>query len=156
MLPNRWLAVRLGCLGNVIVFLSAIFAVVARPSASIVGLSISYALSVTDVLSWVVRIFSEVETNVVAVERIKEYGETPQVNYSYFSYERAKYIVRAYLIFVFASQEAPWEIPEKKPPPVWPSKGAINFNNYQTRYRDCMDLVLRDVTFSIRPGDKVC
>ena len=69
-------------LGNLIGFLSAMFAVVAHPSAGIVGLSVSYALNVTDVLNWVVRMSSEVETDVVAVERIKEYGETPQVNAS--------------------------------------------------------------------------
>ena len=80
MLSCRWLAVRLGVLGNVIGFLSAMFAVVAHPSAGIVGLSISSALNITDALTWAVRISSWVETNVVAVERIKEYGETPQVN----------------------------------------------------------------------------
>ena len=67
-------------MGNVIGFLSALFAVVAHPSAGIVGLSVSYALNVTDVLNWLVRMSSEVETDVVAVERIKEYGETPQVS----------------------------------------------------------------------------
>ena len=35
---------------------------------------------------------SDVETNIVAVERVKEYSETPQ--------------------------EAPWEIPQNKPPKV--------------------------------------
>ena len=69
-------------LGNLIGFLSAMFAVVARPNAGIVGLSLSYALNVTDILNWLVRMSSEVETNVVAVERIKEYGETPQANAS--------------------------------------------------------------------------
>lgn len=29
---------------------------------------------------------SEVETNIVAVERIKEYGETPQVIYNKYNY----------------------------------------------------------------------
>ena len=41
---------------------------------------VGYVRYMTDILTWVVRMFSEVETNVVAVERIKEYGETPQVN----------------------------------------------------------------------------
>lgn len=34
---------------------------------------------ITQTLNWLVRMTSEVETNIVAVERIKEYGETPQV-----------------------------------------------------------------------------
>ena len=100
MLSSRWLAVHLGGLGNVIVFLSAIFAVVAHPSAGMVGLSISYALKTTDVLTWVVRMSSEVETNVVAVERIKEYGETPQANNNHFSNKQSGYDMRFQLILI--------------------------------------------------------
>ena len=32
---------------------------------------------VTETLNWMVRMSSEVETNIVAVERVKEYSETP-------------------------------------------------------------------------------
>ena len=65
----------------------------------------------TQTLNWLVRMSSEVETNVVAVERTKEYAETPN--------------------------EAPWEVDAKKPDPEWPSKGEIAFVNYSTRYRYC-------------------
>jgi hypothetical protein len=34
---------------------------------------------ITQTLNWLVRMTSDVETNIVAVERIKEYGETEQV-----------------------------------------------------------------------------
>ena len=40
-------------------------------SPGLVGLSISYALSVTQTLNWLVRMASEVETNIVAVERLQ-------------------------------------------------------------------------------------
>ena len=43
-----------------------------------VGLSLSYALNVTGVLNMLVRQSSEVETNMVAVERIREYQEITQ------------------------------------------------------------------------------
>lgn len=36
-------------------------------------------LQITQTLNWLVRMTSEVETNIVAVERIKEYAETEQV-----------------------------------------------------------------------------
>jgi ABC-type multidrug transport system fused ATPase/permease subunit len=63
------------------VFFAALFAVLARGriSPAIVGLSLSYALSVTQSLNWIVRMSSDLETNIVAVERIKEYSELPQV-----------------------------------------------------------------------------
>ena len=39
----------------------------------LVGLSLSYALNVSNSLSMLVRVSSDVETNMVSVERIQEY-----------------------------------------------------------------------------------
>ena len=72
---------------------------------------------------------SDVETNIVAVERIKEYGETPQ--------------------------EAPWDIPENDPSKDWPSEGSVEFQNYKVRYREGLDLVLNGLTFSVNGGEKI-
>lgn len=36
----------------------------------------SYVTQVTASLNWLVRMSSELETNIVAVERVKEYGDT--------------------------------------------------------------------------------
>uniref|UniRef100_A0A3B4FPL3 Uncharacterized protein n=1 Tax=Pundamilia nyererei TaxID=303518 RepID=A0A3B4FPL3_9CICH len=76
-LLNRWLAIRLEFVGNLVVFFSALFAVISRDSidSGLVGLSISYALNVTQTLNWLVRMTSELETNIVAVERVSEYTE---------------------------------------------------------------------------------
>ena len=75
MLANRWLAVRLKTVGNFIIFAAALLAVLGRDTLSpgLVGLSVSYALQVTQTLNWLVRMSSELETNVVAVERLQEY-----------------------------------------------------------------------------------
>ena len=48
-----------------------------RISPGLIGLSISYALQITHYFAFVVRMASDLETNIVAVERIKEYSETP-------------------------------------------------------------------------------
>lgn len=51
IISNRWLAVRLEMIGNLIILFAALFAVLARgpnQKAGLVGLSITYALQVSD------------------------------------------------------------------------------------------------------------
>ncbi|KAJ8673709.1 hypothetical protein QAD02_004971 [Eretmocerus hayati] len=131
IIANRWLAVRLEMVGNLIIFFAALFAVLDRDSmnAGLVGLSISYALQITQTLNWLVRMTSDVETNIVAVERIKEYSETPQ--------------------------EAAWDIPDNDPPKEWPARGSVQFHDFKVRYREGLDLVLNGLSFSVNGGEKV-
>ncbi|XP_066599372.1 multidrug resistance-associated protein 1 isoform X2 [Prorops nasuta] len=131
LIANRWLAIRLEMIGNLIIFFAALFAVLGRDTmrSGIVGLSVSYALQITQTLNWLVRMTSDVETNIVAVERIKEYGETPQ--------------------------EAPWEIANTTPPKEWPLQGQVSFKEFKVRYREGLDLVLRGITFTVNGGEKV-
>ncbi|XP_063922502.1 multidrug resistance-associated protein 1 isoform X5 [Zophobas morio] len=130
IISNRWLAVRLEMIGNLIIFFAALFAVLGKDqNPGLVGLSVTYSLQITQTLNWLVRMTSDVETNIVAVERIKEYGEAPQ--------------------------EADWEIPNKSPPSTWPDSGKVEFSKYAVRYRPGLDLVLKGVNFSIQGGEKV-
>ncbi|RCK65365.1 Metal resistance protein YCF1 [Candida viswanathii] len=75
---NRWLAVRLEFLGSIIILgaagLSILTLKTSHLSAGIVGLSVSYALQITQSLNWIVRMSVEVETNIVSVERCLEYS----------------------------------------------------------------------------------
>nr|CAG8546500.1 7537_t:CDS:10 [Entrophospora candida] len=131
---NRWLAVRLEFLGSLIIFSASILAVVTllttgNLDAGLVGLSVTYALSVTQALNWAVRQFCEIETNIVSVERVKEYIELPS--------------------------EAPLIIHDNRPAPTWPHSGLIEYNDYSTRYREGLELVLKGVTFKIQPKEKI-
>lgn len=72
---------------------------------------------------------SELETNIVAVERVKEYSETPT--------------------------EAPWQLENLRPSPGWPQTGNIKIEGYSTRYREGLDLVLKEITADITGGQKV-
>lgn len=131
---NRWLAVRLEFLGSFIILAAAGFAIVSVAtgsglSAGMVGLAMSYALQITQSLNWIVRQTVEVETNIVSVERVLEYAALPS--------------------------EAPDIISKNRPPVSWPSKGAISFNGYSTRYREGLDLVLKDINLSIKTHEKI-
>ena len=56
---NRWLAIRIEILGNIIIFFAALFCIIDRENLTPgkAGLSISYAMQVTDTLTWMVRVF---------------------------------------------------------------------------------------------------
>jgi ATP-binding cassette, subfamily C (CFTR/MRP), member 1 len=41
------------------------------------------------------------------------------------------------------------------PPSSWPEKGAIQFAGVNMAYREGLPLVLKHVTFEVRPGEKV-
>ena len=128
---SRWLSVRLETIANLIIFFTSLLAVISRGTLDpgVAGLALSYALNVTSALNMLVRMMSEVETNMVSVERISEYQQV--------------------------AQEAPFEIPAQDPPPEWPQYGAVTFENYQTRYREGLDLVLKGIDCEIRSGEKI-
>ena len=46
-------------------------------------------------------------------------------------------------LFQEIAEEAPLNIPEQDPPSEWPQYGVVKFDNYQTRYRQGLDLVLK-------------
>ncbi|KAG1269716.1 hypothetical protein G6F68_000016 [Rhizopus microsporus] len=130
---NRWLAVRLEFLGSIIILCASLFAVLGIVyggsviDAGLVGLSVSYALSVTQALNWVIRQYCEIETNIVSVERVKEYIDLPTEKYN---------AVRSVS-------------------PMWPEKGVIEFRDYATRYRPGLDLALRNLSFTVAAKEKI-
>ncbi|KAG0059782.1 CD9 antigen, partial [Podila epicladia] len=40
-------------------------------------------------------------------------------------------------------------------PKQWPQQGKIVFKNYSTRYREGLDLVMKNVSFTVQPAEKV-
>ncbi|KAF9048225.1 multidrug resistance-associated ABC transporter [Hymenopellis radicata] len=130
---NRWLSVRLETVGAIVILVVALLAVVALITtgvdAGLVGLVLSYALNATSSLNWVVRSASEIEQNIVSVERILHQIEVPH--------------------------EAAHELPESKPEESWPAEGAVEFRGYSTRYREGLDLVLKDLSLNIKPREKI-
>ncbi|OQE17014.1 hypothetical protein PENSTE_c022G00900 [Penicillium steckii] len=128
---NRWLALRVDWTGALVSFFSATFVLinVGNIDAGAAGLSLTYAVTFTENVLWLVRLYSEVQQNMNSVERVREYLEV--------------------------DQEAAPVIPESRPATGWPTEGAVEFNGYTTRYRPDLDAVLKEVSFSVKPGEKV-
>uniref|UniRef100_A0A8B9IBK8 ABC-type glutathione-S-conjugate transporter n=1 Tax=Anser brachyrhynchus TaxID=132585 RepID=A0A8B9IBK8_9AVES len=128
---DRWLATNLEFLGNGIVLFAALFATVGRKhlSPGTAGFSISYALQITGVLNWMVRSWTEIENNIVSVERVREYSRTPK--------------------------EAPWTLNGKLQGQVWLTEGRIEFRNYSLRYRPNLELALKHINLSIKGKEKI-
>ncbi|KAF9107851.1 Multidrug resistance-associated protein 1 [Mortierella sp. GBA35] len=130
IVSNRWLQIRLESLGAIIVLAAALFVVMSRNSLASgnVGLALSYALSVTQSITWMVRSTCDLQNQLVAVERIEEYAHK--------------------------NPEAPTET-DVPLPENWPNAGRVEFRNYSTRYREGLDLVIKNISFEVQPAEKV-
>ena len=128
---NRWLAFRIDIAGALVAFFAGVFVIlsVGKIDAGAAGLSLTYAVTFTENVLWLVRLYAVNEQNMNSVERVKEYLDV--------------------------DQEARAVIPETRPSGNWPSQGAIEFINYSTRYRSGLEPVLKFVNFTVRPGERV-
>ncbi|KAH8103346.1 multidrug resistance-associated ABC transporter [Cristinia sonorae] len=127
---QQWLGARLDVLGNVLVLGIALFGAGFRKTVdpSNVGVVLTYTLSIVQVFSQLVSAYAQNEQNFNAVERVLYYTElTP---------------------------EGDTTKPDD-PPPSWPANGAISFNMVEMAYREGLPLVLKGVTFDVKPGEKV-
>jgi len=128
---NRWLALRVDFAGALVAFFAGAFVIfsIGKIDAGSAGLSLTYAVMFSENVLWLVRLYSVNEQNMNSVERVKEYIEV--------------------------EQEGKAIIDEARPASDWPSQGSIQFMNYTTRYRSDLEPVLKDLTFSIQPGERV-
>ena len=51
--------------------------------------------------------------------------------------------------------QAPLHVSDHQPSRDWPHSGGIRFDDYSTRYRPELDLVVKNVSVNIRGGEKV-
>lgn len=128
---QQWLGLRLQLLGAVLVGGSGFVAVITSAhstSPEMVGLVISYSLSVTGLLTGVLNALTETEQELVAVERVHNYCNLqPEKNAD-------------------GSQD---------PPFGWPFQGVVKFDHVTMKYRDYLRPAIYEMNFQTSPCERV-
>ncbi|GAM17055.1 hypothetical protein SAMD00019534_002300 [Acytostelium subglobosum LB1] len=128
---SQWAFLRLGILCSAFVACTALSATFLRGhlSPALIGLALSYAVTMTGELNWMFVQFTLVETEMNSVERLQHYCDL--------------------------TKEAPAFVKDNQVPPSWPNAGRITFKNYSMRYRPELPPSLSNINLSIEPGSKV-
>ncbi|KAF5098737.1 hypothetical protein D0Z00_001896 [Geotrichum galactomycetum] len=130
-ITSKWLSFRIDSASVLVSFTSACLVVLGanKIDAGLAGVSLSYALTFSNNILWVVRIYSNLEMSMNAVERIQEYIENEPEN--------------------------EFVIPDSRPPANWPSRGEIEVTNLSLRYAPDLPRVIEDVTFKVNSFNKI-
>ncbi|XP_049748623.1 ATP-binding cassette sub-family C member 10 isoform X1 [Elephas maximus indicus] len=128
----QWLDIRLQLMGAAVISAIAGIALVQHQQGlanpGLVGLSLSYALSLTGLLSGLVSSFTQTEAMLVSVERLEEYScDLPQ-----------------------EPQGHPLQ-----PGIGWLTQGSVEFQDVVLAYRPGLPNALDKVTFCVQPGEKL-
>ncbi|KAG0098062.1 hypothetical protein BGZ93_001260, partial [Podila epicladia] len=128
----RWLQLMMEMVSLVILLAVGLLAITQRGSASgsaVFPIVLSKIGDLTVTMSRFLQMICNLENSIVSVERIREYSElTP---------------------------EARDVIPDSKTDPAWPQQGQITFDNYSTRYREGLGLVLKNLSLTVQAGERV-
>ncbi|KAJ3129395.1 Multidrug resistance-associated protein 4 [Nowakowskiella sp. JEL0407] len=125
-------ALYLDILSSIFVYFTSMLVVIARDVPqmdSTAGLALSNALQMLVFVQWTVRFYSDMQAQMSSVSQLVYYSKV--------------------------ESEAPMEIPDRKPPADWPQRGVIEFKNVFLRYHRLGVDVLKDVTFTIHPREKI-
>ncbi|ORY64744.1 P-loop containing nucleoside triphosphate hydrolase protein [Leucosporidium creatinivorum] len=129
---QRWLSIRLDCMGALLTAVVSFIAVGERKTISpaTIGLALSTIMSLEQALSQTIRQTAEFENNLSSVERLIHYEEQ-------------------------LDREAPAEIASTAPPSSWPSQGAIKFSEVVMSYRQGLPNVLTGLSVDVKGGEKI-
>ncbi|KAG4101689.1 P-loop containing nucleoside triphosphate hydrolase protein [Neocallimastix lanati (nom. inval.)] len=128
-IAKKWLAFRLEIIGAFLIFFDGAAGLLLKDSlsTSLLGLSLSYALSVTSSLNYTVRYFCDTEVYMNSAERVLHYANDIET-------ENQK------------GRDAPLG---------WPYKGRIEIRNLTMRYAPYLPPTIRDVSLDIDSHEKV-
>ena len=170
---DRWLSVRLETLGNVIVLVAAISSIFLTRSGRLLpgtaGWGLTQALSITGLLTWAVRVLTDLESQMMSVVRVSEMIPPSAVDDDAIDSSRTVPFEhdRPGSAFEFIDNSSRTRLavvnstcsllraPYNDRPLLesgWPWLGGITFKDVSMRYNVESPLALREVTLSISPG----
>ncbi|KAL7292206.1 hypothetical protein TKK_0014159 [Trichogramma kaykai] len=118
-------------------------------SSGSVGLAITQVMAVSSMLQWGMRNFAEVSNQLMSVERVLEYTKLPaESNFRDVEVPNVKSSKKA-----VAAAEANKLLIE--PPVDWPCSGRVTFDDVRLKYSDEDQPVLKSLSFTIEPTEKV-
>nr|GME10717.1 ABC transporter C family member 8 [Ipomoea batatas] len=128
----EWLVLRTEILQNLTLFVAAFFLILVPTGylpSGLVGLSLSYAFTLTGTQVFLSRWYSSLANYVISAERIKQY--------------------------MHLTPEPPAVVEDNRPHSSWPSKGRIELVDLKIRYRSNAPLVLKGITCTFSEGTRV-
>ncbi|NXY66448.1 MRP7 protein, partial [Callaeas wilsoni] len=136
----KWLDIRLQMIGVAVVTAIAGIAIIQHQkqlgNPGLVGLALSYALSVTNLLSGLIDSFTHTEIMMVSVERTEEYTTDIPME------PQDKLVqVKAQMCSQVSAD--------------WPSEGLVEFQQVVLAYRAGLPNALDGVSFTVYPGEKL-
>ncbi|MCJ1354151.1 MAG: hypothetical protein MMC33_004138 [Icmadophila ericetorum] len=127
---QRWLNVVCDILTTGLGIIVVSFAIQFRTNSGFTGVALINLMSVNLMMKNTIVTWTSVETSIGAVSRVKSFNEAT------------------------LPEDQPWET--ALPPKGWPDKGDITIQNITAGYgSDGNKTVLRDLTLSIKPGEKI-
>lgn len=122
-----------------------------------IGLACSYLISITEYIQWAIRQILMHTMLMSSTARIKSYNDIPQEGALVLP--RDKQIARS--LENLSSNKILLEsnpialTTNNNENPTWPSKGEIQFNDVYMKYREGTEHILKGISFTIKPGEKI-
>jgi len=161
---DRWLSVRLESLGNIVVLLAAMASIIltrnGQLNSGFAGWGLTQTLGITGLLTWAVRVLTDLETQMMSVMRVTELTDIDASTSSEGSFPteipQEHETPGAALTALFRSNEAILPTAPVKDMSLiqsgWPWKGDISFRNVSMRYNSKSPLALNNVTLNVSAG----
>ncbi|KAL7551490.1 hypothetical protein ACHAWF_014673 [Thalassiosira exigua] len=155
---DRWLSIRLEALGNGVVFTAAVASVFLTRAGKLksgsAGWGLTQALSITGLLSWAVRVLTELEMQFMSVTRVSELTDLASADANGFGAEEGR--LQLHKKHYDAGQVTTTSPTAQSEADLltsgWPWRGEVEFNDVYMRYNPTSPLVLRNVNVKIPAG----